>query len=311
MDDFRNAIHAALGAAPDDIEPGRLHRFATSGKRSDQSGWCRLFEDERAGVFGCFRLGVSEVWTSTPRERMTPAERAALQRRIPADRATREREQQAQWRRNADRIAYLWRQSRPIVEGDAAHRYLCARLAASAFDAPTCLRLHVAMPYVHDGETVGTWPALVAPLVGRDGRTLALHRTYIDLNGRKADVPGPVKKLTPAAGLLKGASIPLHAPKNGAIGAAEGIETALAAACGSGVPTVAAYSAGALASYVWPSTVRKLYVFADHDPAGAAGARELEQRAIGSGIFVKVLAPDEPGTDWCDAWATRAAEVCQ
>ena len=37
--DFRAAIVAALGHAPDVIEPDRLHRFATNGKRGDLSGW--------------------------------------------------------------------------------------------------------------------------------------------------------------------------------------------------------------------------------------------------------------------------------
>ena len=58
-----------------------------------------------------------------------------------------------------------------------------------------------------------------------------------------------VKKLTGAAGPLAGACIPLFKPAHGCIGIAEGIETALAAWCASGVPTVAAYCAGNLAAY--------------------------------------------------------------
>ena len=58
--------------------------------------------------------------------------------------------------------------------------------------------------------------------------SVALHRTYLTADGRKADVPS-VKKLTGAAGPLAGACIPLHKPARGCIGIAEGIETALAA----------------------------------------------------------------------------------
>ena len=42
MQAFRGAILAALGHAPEVIEPGRLHRFATSERRADDAGWCKL-----------------------------------------------------------------------------------------------------------------------------------------------------------------------------------------------------------------------------------------------------------------------------
>ena len=309
--DFRAAILAALGHAPDVIEPDRLHRFTTNGKRGDLSGWCRQFADRRAGIFGCFRLGVRDVWTDTPRQRMTPAERAALHRQVMQARAERERDQACAWRRNTDRIAFLWRQSRPVADADPVHRYLCRRLAADDFIAPACIRLHPAMPYVHDGEGVGTWPAMVALLVGSDGRVRALHRTYLTPDGRKADVPGPVKKLTPAAGLLKGASIRLHEPRAGVLGVAEGIETALAASCASGVPTVAAYSAGALAGYSWPAGVQRLVIFGDADRPGREAADALRVRAIAARLRCEVLTPTTEGADWCDVWADGDAVLIE
>ena len=47
---FRTAILATLGHAPAVIEPGKLHRFATSDKRSDDAGWCKLFDDLHGGA---------------------------------------------------------------------------------------------------------------------------------------------------------------------------------------------------------------------------------------------------------------------
>ena len=47
---FREAILAALGYAPEVIEPGKLHRFATSERRGDDAGWCKLFDDLRGGI---------------------------------------------------------------------------------------------------------------------------------------------------------------------------------------------------------------------------------------------------------------------
>lgn len=306
-DAFRLAITATLGHAPDSIETDTLIRFCTGGKVGDRSGWCRLFPDGRAGVFGCFRLGISETWTVTARERMTPSERAELQRQIAHSKAQREAEQRAEWRKNADRVRFLQRQCQPVLDGDPVHRYLCRRLATEGFSVPQCICLHPSMAYTHDGELVGSWPAMVAPLTNRRGEVLALHRTYLEPDGQKANVPGPVKKLTPAAGLLAGASIPLYTCANLSIGVAEGVETALAAYLASGVPTVAAYSAGALASFHWPIEAKHLVIFADHDAAGAKAALSLRARAQSSGLSVNVMTPTDASLDWCDVWAARAA----
>ena len=92
-DNFRVAILAALGHAPELIEPGRIHRFSTSARASDKAGWCQLFEDGRAGVFGDFRSGMSSVWTAQRRELMTPAERADMARRLAQAKAQREAQQ--------------------------------------------------------------------------------------------------------------------------------------------------------------------------------------------------------------------------
>lgn len=305
---FRRAVQGDLGPLamlPEVVEPGRLHRFSTNGKRSDLSGWCRLFEDGRAGVYGCWRLGVSVVWTAVPRDRMTPAERAELRQRIAHDKAQREAEQRAAWRKNLDRIAYLRRQCVQVSEGDPVHRYLCRRLAVESLSVPECLRLHPAMPYVHEGSAVASFPAMVAPLLDRAGDVLALHRTYLTEDGRKAKVPGPVKKLTPAAGLLRGTHIPLHHPVDGALGIGEGIETSLAASLASQLPTVAAYSAGNLAAWQWPTGLQRLVIFADHDPAGAEAASTLRSRALAAGLGVQTLTPEAPGEDWADVFSTR------
>ncbi len=135
---------------------------------------------------------------------------------------------------------------------------------------------------------------------------MALHRTYLTADGRKADVP-TVKKLTGAAGPLAGACIPLHMPAHGVIGVAEGIETALAASQASAVPTVAAYCAGALAGYLWPAGVRRLVVFADADKAGREAAAALRARALAARLRCEVLTPTAEGADWCDVWAARDA----
>ena len=221
-DNFRAAILAALGHAPDAIEPGKLHRFATSNRRGDLAGWCKKF-DERGGVFGDFRTGITETWSATERSPMTPAQRAALARPVAQATAERQADQHRTWARNAERIAALWRECVPLVPGDPVTLYLKRRGFAGVWPLPECLRYHRALPYWHDGERIGTHAAMVAPMVTNDGRMVALHRTWLHADGHKADVPS-VKKLTRAAGPLAGACIPLFKPMSGKLGIAEGIE---------------------------------------------------------------------------------------
>lgn len=302
-DNFRTAILAALGNAPELIEPGRIHRFSTSARASDKAGWCQLFEDGRAGVFGDFRSGLSSVWTAQRRELMTPAERANMARRLTQAKAQRDAQQRQQQADNAQRNAALWANTKVVTNADPVSLYL--RRRGLAGPVPECLRLHPRLTY-WDGSDCGAWPAMIAPLIRPDGVVLALHRTYLTAYGSKAPVP-TVKKLTGAAGPLAGACIPLHDPQHGVIGIAEGIETAQAAHLASGLPTVAAYCAGNLAAYTWPPGVRRIVVFADADPAGAAAAQSLKARAMRAGLSVAVMTPTTPGADWCDVWAQRAA----
>lgn len=308
LQDFRTAILNMLGSAPESIEAGRMQRFPTSARRGDTAGWSKLFADLRGGVFGDHRRGIAKTWCATDRTGLTRWHRAALAAQVLKASAEREADQRRQWAANAQRIVKLHRECVPLVHGDPVTLYLKRRGFGGVWPLPACLWLHRALPYWHDGAHVGTYPAMVAPLIAPDGRTVALHRTYLMPDGRKADLPA-VKKLTAAAGPLAGACIPLFAPELGRIAIAEGIETALAAWCASGVPTVAAYSAGNMAVWRWPVGVRRLMIFADHDTAGAEAADRLRQRARLGGVSVQVLTPSAPGTDWCDVWAQRATEV--
>lgn len=300
-----------LGYAPELIEPGRLHRFSTNGRRGDAAGWCKLFPDLRAGVFGDYRTGISEVWTATDRARMTPAERATVQRQIAQARAEREAEQRQRWEQNRERNARTWQAGRKPVPGDPLTRYLKHRLGVPMWPLPACLRFHPSLAYWHEGEEVGRFPAMLAAVTSPAGDLLALHRTWLTPDGRKANAPGAVKKLSGAAGPVLGGCIRLSWPKPGermpVFGVAEGIETSLAAELGSGVPTVAAYSGGALAAWQWPEGVRSLVVFADHDDKGQQAAQKLRERAARAGVPATVMTPTEPGSDWCDVWAARGA----
>ena len=314
--EFHSAVVAQLGTAPDDIEPGRLHRFSTNGKRGDSSGWCQFFEDGRAGVYGDFRAGVSLVWTATHREAMTPAERFDLAKMVDQAKVKREADKVARWAAAADRLASTWGQSLPVAADgsgiDPVTLYLRHRLALAPGEplaVPDVLRVHPGLPYYHhDGAFIDTWPAIVAAMQNPAGDLVALHRTWLTADGRKAPVPGPVKKVSPACGSLAGGCIRLGwlaADAPAVLGIAEGIETALAARSASGLPTVAAYSASSLEGWQWPPELRCLVIFADADSAGADAAGKLRHRARASGLAVLVKTPSTPGLDWCDVWARR------
>ena len=300
---FRAAILAVLGYAPDAIVPGRFHRFGTSDRRSDSAGWCKLFDDLRGGVFGCYRQGISEAWSAQDRRTIPVADRIALAAQVMAATRHREKVQRELWAGNAQRNARLWSECRMLKPGDAVTLYLQRRGLGGVWPLPPLLRLHRALPYWNaDNKLVGTYPAMLAPLTTPEGKLVALHRTYLCADGRKADVP-TVKKLTGAAGPLAGACIALHKPARGVVGIAEGIETALAGWFVSGLPTVASYSASILASWRWPAGVQRLVIFADHDKAGREAADKLRARALAARLRCEVLTPTEPGTDWADVWA--------
>ena len=80
----------------------------------------------------------------------------------------------------------------------------------------------------------------------------------------------------------------------------EGIETALAVRCATGLPVWATSSAGGMARLIVPPDVRLVIICADNDPPGIKAARALARRLLSEQRRAKILPPDTPGTDWAD-----------
>ena len=287
-----------------------MQRFRTRERRGDSAGWCKLFADLRGGVFGCHRQGIAETWSAINRDRMTLAERAALAREVAA--ATREREQQqrAEWAVNAKRNASLWAQCVPVTHGDPLHRYLCRRLAIDAFEAPSCLRLHPALDYWHDGDKLGAFPTMVALLTAPDGRTVALHRTFLTDDGRKADVP-TVKKLTRAAGPAGWRDDPARVAHAAAC---------LASQRASKRRWALRWLRGCrpwrrTARAAWRASVARWRAAAGYLRRRGFDGRGVGRRAEGA-RSTRVAAgqgddTDDDGADWCDVWAARGAMLME
>src|SRR5207249_10080750 len=75
---FRDAIVAAGLAPPHYIDAdGKVHRFASNGKRGDKAGWYFLHLDGiPAGRFGCWRSNISRDWRADIGRKLSPAEAA-------------------------------------------------------------------------------------------------------------------------------------------------------------------------------------------------------------------------------------------
>ena len=125
IEQFISKIRQATGFSPDPakiIPGGEMVRFATSDRRGDESGWCRLFSDGEGGVFGCFRQGLSESWQA--RQPANPEQRAAFQEKVKQARqeaAKIEEQQRAECRKKS---AELWELGREV---DAKHGYILAK----------------------------------------------------------------------------------------------------------------------------------------------------------------------------------------
>lgn len=128
IEEFREAIHRAGLTPPESIDPdGKLHRFASNGKRGDDAGWFVLHLDGiPAGCFGDWRTGFSQTWRADIGRDLTPAELAAHQARVDAARRAREAEEARRRAKAAREAAAIWKAA-PPAPGD--HPYLiCKRI---------------------------------------------------------------------------------------------------------------------------------------------------------------------------------------
>ncbi len=199
---------------------------------------------------------------------------------------------------NIDKLESVWRSAQNLTGNDPASWYL-ARRGLSFETQPASLRWLPKFTYWHDDKTKTDHPAMLALFVGPDRAKHTIQYTYLDTNGRKAEVPKP-RKLAPAQ-IPHGGAVRL-APSAETMGIAEGVETALAATKLFDIPVWSALSAGGLIKWQPPQTARHVIVFGDNDKnaTGQAAAWSLAHRLIAEGLHAEVRIPDDAGTDWND-----------
>lgn len=245
-------------------------------------------EHSGRGVAHCFRCDFTETWRD---------ERASTQAgtyKAPAQSAPRH-EVLSNYGRD------LWSACRPLA--GSALAYLESR-GCIIPPRDGDLRWHPSLRHRPSGYEGPALVALLTDAVDRTPRTL--HRTWVQANGRKADIEparmllgnhrkaGAVCRLWPDEAVTLG------------LGIAEGIETALSLAHGF-TPVWAAIDAGNLAALPVLQGIESIMVAADHDPAGLKAARECAARWHAAGRQAHVVMPDSFGTDLNDIAQGAAA----
>ena len=183
----------------------------------------------------------------------------------------------------------LWAMAKPIG-GTVAETYLHGR---GLTDLRNCgaLRFHPRCYYRGDDDLPQdparhAWPALIASVRDGGGQLTGVSRTWLALDGAdKAPVTTPRR----AMGNLLGHGIRFGLADE-VLAAGEGSETMLSLRqVTTALPMVAATSANHLAALELPTSLRRLYIVRDNDPAGYAAADALGGRAAATGIEVLIL----------------------
>lgn len=215
----------------------------------------------------------------------------------------------------------VWKQTLPLNhhKSRVAAQYLRNRKLDHTL-LTSHVRFHPHLSYWDEDEKlIGYYPALVARVYDNSGRPIALHRTYLDQSTcqKVEHENASSKKLMPVPELWRerpGRVIPATKAGNSTIlGIAEGLETALAASMATGISVWSSISAGPLKSFVPPSCVNTLVIFADLDKSktGSDAADELVKNLqklkwLGRILIMTpdsaLLTEDSKSVDWADVW---------
>lgn len=191
--DFVGAMASAGIRTKDKIGPSaKIIRFHVEGDRNGtKNGWMTFHADmPSSGAFGSYKLGVNETWTIDKPERLTPQDRAELQRRMAETRREREEELAANHAQCREVAALIMAATEPARQD---HAYLVKK---NLNVTPGLKQLARDVKYtVNDPEKPNRTArkgALVIPIYGPD-KTLHSVQT-IDAAGRKHFLFGTNKK---------------------------------------------------------------------------------------------------------------------
>jgi hypothetical protein len=129
---------------------------------------------------------------------------------------------------------------------------------------------------------------MIAAVTDNRGTITGVYRTWLDPSGRSK---APLETPRRAIGDLLGHGV-RFGDAHDVMAVGEGIETILSMRCAMPkMPMAAALSAHHLSAFLFPDSLRRIYVARDNDPAGDKAFAALAERAGEAGIEALSLMP--------------------
>lgn len=266
---FKDAILSAGLIPPPVIEPGKFQRFPGEGKgQRNESGWCKLFDDGRGGVFGDYSTGLSSDWHAKREQPFTPTEREAFKRQIAEAQQQAEADQAKRHAEAAAKAVTAWKDATPAPDD---HRYLVRKQVQA------------------HGLRIDAAGRLVVPMYA-DGSIQSVQTITED--GGKRFLSG---------GRVTGCYYPIGKP-NGVLCVAEGFATGASIHEATGHAVAVAFNAGNLQPVAVALRTKlpdvRLVICADDDSAtaGNPGLTKATEAAaaVGGLVAVPVFGDDRP-----------------
>lgn len=182
----------------------------------------------------------------------------------------------------------LFKSARPIF-GSLAEIYLRTGRAITGSLQYDTLRYHPNCYHrAHADVPLLAFPALLAAITDLTGRFTGVHRTWLSPDGLSM---APLEDTRRAMGNMIGNAVRFGTARHVLI-AGEGLETMLSLrSVLPSIPAAAALTANHLMLLKLPSTLQRLYVALDNDPAGDMAWQSLSETARSQGISPFPLVP--------------------
>ena len=187
------------------------------------------------------------------------------------------------------------------IEGTPAAVYLRSR--GIPIDLPHTLRFARLAPPQIEGNGVleangpGLLPTLVAIVTDAAGELVALQRTYLTNDGRKAKTTDPKGKVKYSLGNVIGGSVQLGPPAASVL-VCEGLEDGLTLAQGLGRSVWVAAGTSMMPAMIFPPVVRSVVIGADGNAPGEVAAQKAAEAYAASGLSVRIMRPAPPFVDF-------------
>ena len=247
-----------------------------------------------SGTFHTYHWGAERLPSMEEEERATQKQRSEDTRRENAIVSTWE---------NAKRFSWKDPECEPL-----AKYFLSRCLKVTDPELVEDLRFSPKISYLNPDGSKNEFCAMIAAIRNSEGKLIAVHKTFLTKDGKKASVGTPQKiSCLPSNVSLTGCAIRIGKPTK-YLAVAEGIETALSVSIATGLPCWSCVNAYLLEAVEIPASVEVVFIFADKDRSlvGTRSARALRDRLVQRGVMACIDSIEEEipegskGIDWND-----------